>query len=143
MKLTNLIWKSCPKNYKEWTDILKINDVYKTVSNFLYSKKYQHLFKDVCDVIAYQNFQNFKSEFRAKKYLEKIGYTVTKSTVLLDSMFYVDLLAEKEATRLAIQVKKAKHNDLNLNKLISWSYKNKYKPVLLIVYPNKIIWKNL
>ncbi len=76
-------------------------------------------------------------------YLEKIGYKVTKSTVLLDSMFSVDLLATKEDTRLAIQVKKAKHNDLNLSKLISWSYKNRYKPVLLLVYPSRIVWKNL
>lgn len=92
--------------------------------------------------MVFENFRNFKLEWRAKLYLEKLGFYVKKSFLMLDIFQQIDLLAYKNELKYIFQVK---GNNLkkDFSKLLNYSKKNNYIPVLLIITRDKIFWKNL
>lgn len=112
------------------------------ISKFLNSKGQTMLFNDVCQLMVFENFRNFKLEWRAKLYLEKLGFYVKKSFLLLDMFQEIDLLGYKNQSKYIFQIK---GNDIkkDFDKLKNYALKNGYKPILLIITHDNIYWKNL
>lgn len=92
--------------------------------------------------MIFQNFRNYKLEYRAKLYLEKLGFYVKKSFLLLDMFHEIDLLGFKNEARYLFQIKDGNHKR-DFENLKKYAFKNDYIPILLIITPKKIYWKNL
>lgn len=87
--------------------------------------------------MVFENFRNFKLELRAKLYLEKLGFYVKKSFLMLDMFQQIDLLAYKNELKYIFQVK-GNNFKKDFSKLLNYSKKNNYIPVLLIITRDKI-----
>lgn len=136
------IWNLNPKSYREWHAYCKNEGIYLEISKFLTHSNQTNLFNDVCQLMIFENFRNYKIEYRAKLYLEKLGFYVKKSFLVLDMFQEIDLLGYKNESKYIFQVK-GNNVKKDFSKLINYSKINNYIPVLLIVSPDKIYWKNL
>lgn len=112
------------------------------ISKYLIANNQSNLFNDICQLMVFENFRNFKLEYRAKLYLEKLGFYVKKSFLMLDMFQEIDLLGYKNEAKYVFQIK-SNNNKKDFSKLLNYSKINNYIPVLLIILPDKIYWKNL
>lgn len=92
--------------------------------------------------MVFENFRNYKLEYRAKLYLEKLGFYVKKSFLMLDMFQEIDLLGYKNEEKYIFQIK-SNDNKKDFEKLRNYAFKNSYIPIILIITPDRIYWKNL
>lgn len=112
------------------------------ISKYLIANNQSNLFNELCQLMIFENFRNYKLEYRAKLYLEKLGFYVKKSFLSLDMFQEIDLLGYKNYSKYIFQIK-GNNIKKDFSKLLNYSKINHYIPVLLIVMPNKIYWENL
>ncbi|MGY6172324.1 hypothetical protein ACW95P_03205 [Candidatus Mycoplasma pogonae] len=143
INIKKLLWDNKPKNFEEWKLIAEKSFVIKLK---IYLKKTNQLsfFSNIYQIIFYYGFINFRKELMLKNLLEEKGYIVKVSSIDVDAVWQVDLIAKKDNKTFYIQLKSNLNlSDSDIKRLKTFAINQNAIPILSIKYKNHFEHKNL